>query len=96
MVENNTWEKEEDLGHVRELVDKFEGRLSAEVRQQEGVKQKTKLNLGAEEFKRMKLPEKYTAKLLYEWNNGKFEKEYLRKLERNWQKWKSVSLEEKP
>ena len=96
MVENNTWEKEEDLGHVRELVDKFEGRLSAEVRQQEGVKQKTKLNPGAEEFKRMKLPEKYTAKLLYEWNNGKFEKEYLRKLERNWQKWKSVSLEEKP
>ena len=25
-----------------------------------------------------------------------FEKEYLRKLERNWQKWKSVSLEKKP
>jgi len=27
---------------------------------------------------------------------GKFEKEYLKKLERNWQKWKSVSPEEKP
>ena len=25
-----------------------------------------------------------------------FEKEYLRKLERNWRKWKSVSLEKKP
>jgi len=24
-----------------------------------------------------------------------FEREYLRKLERNWQKWKSVSLKEK-
>ena len=33
--------------------------------------------------------------MLYEWNDGKFEKEYLRNLERNWQKWKSVSLEEK-
>jgi len=42
------------------------------------------------------LPEKYIAKILYKWNNGKFEEEYLRKLERNWWKWKSVSLEEKP
>ena len=30
------------------------------------------------------------------WDDGKFEEEYLRKLERNWQKWKTVSLEEKP
>jgi len=28
------------------------------------------------------------AKMLYRQNNGKFEEEYLRKLERNWQKWK--------
>jgi len=34
--------------------------------------------------------------MLYEWNDGKFEEKYLRKLERSWQKWKSVSLEEKP
>ena len=32
----------------------------------------------------MELSEKYMAKLLYGWDNGKFEKEYLRKLERNW------------
>jgi len=35
------------------------------------------------------------AKILYRWDDGKFEEEYLRKLERNWKKWKSVSLEEK-
>ena len=29
-------------------------------------------------------------------NNRKFKKEYLRKLERNWQRWKSVFLKEKP
>jgi len=34
--------------------------------------------------------------MLYGWNDGKFEEEYLRKLERNWQRWKSVSLEKKP
>ena len=34
------------------------------------------------------MPEKYTAKILYRWDKRKFENEYLRKLERNWQKWK--------
>jgi len=48
------------------------------------------------DFKRGKLLKKYTVKMLYEWNNKKFEEKYLRKLKRNWQKWKSVSSEEKP
>jgi len=44
----------------------------------------------------MELLGKYIVKLLYEWDNGKFEAEYLRKLERSWWKWKSVSPEKKP
>jgi len=36
----------------------------------------------------MELPEKYTAKLLYGWDDKEFEEEYLRKLEKNWKKWK--------
>jgi len=36
----------------------------------------------------MELPGRYTAKVLYEWDNGRFEREYLKKLERNWNKWK--------
>ena len=35
------------------------------------------------------------AKILYRQNDRKFEEEYLGKLERNWQKSKSVSPEEK-
>ena len=35
-AESDIWEKEEDLEHARELVDEFEGRLSTEVRRQEG------------------------------------------------------------
>jgi len=27
---------------------------------------------------------KFTAKMLYGWDDGRFEEEYLRKLERNW------------
>jgi len=60
------------------VVTEFEGRINTEVRQQE------KLNMIEEkDFRRRELPGKYIAKILYEWDDGKFEKEYLRKLERN-------------
>ena len=47
------------------------------------------------DFRRGELLGKLIAKILYRWNDGKFKEEYLKKLERNWQRWKSVSLEEK-
>jgi len=34
-------------------------------------------------FRRRELPEKYMVRLLYGWNNGEFEKKYLRKLKEN-------------
>ena len=43
-----------------------------------------KLNPEAEEFKRGEFPVRYIAKLLYRWNDKKFDEEYLKKLERNW------------
>jgi len=64
---------------MQKTVAEFEGRLSIEVRQQETldmVKEK--------DFRREELLEKYIAKMLYRWDDGKFKKEYLRKLERNW------------
>ena len=45
--------------------------------------------------RRSVLPDKYIAKMLYEQDDRKLEIKYLKKLERNWQKQKSVSLEEK-
>ena len=36
------------------------------------------------EFRRKKLPVKYMGMMLYRWNDGKFENEYLKKLEKNW------------
>ena len=35
------------------------------------------------DYKRMELPGKYTAKLLYGWDDRRFEEEYLNKLEKN-------------
>jgi len=57
----------------------FEGRMSAEVRRQE------KIDMAEErDLRRGELPGKFTAKMLYGWNDGKFEEEYLRKLEKSW------------
>ena len=41
------------------------------------------------DFRRGELPGKYMAKLLYMQNDKKFEKEYLTKLEKNWNRWKN-------
>ena len=48
------------------------------------------------DFRRGELLVKYIAKMLYRWDNGKFEEKYLGKLKKNWQKLKPVSLEKKP
>jgi len=77
-AEEDTWERRENLKNMEELIKEFE-RGGIEVRRQEGE---------VEEYKRMELPGKYTAKLLYGWDNQKFEEEYLNKLEKNWKKWK--------
>ena len=81
MVEHDSWKKEESLENAKEVVAEFEGRMNAEVRRQE------KLDVMEEkDFRRGELPEKYIARMLYEWNDGKFKNKYLRKLERNWVK----------
>ena len=59
-AESDTWEREEDLKNAKELVDNFEGRLGAEVRQQVGVEKKVE----KEKYRRMELLGKYMAKLL--------------------------------
>jgi len=47
---------------------------------------KVKLNSRVDEFKRSELLEKYTAKLLFGWDNKKFEDKYLKKLKKNWKR----------
>jgi len=78
MAEGDIWERRENLKNAGELIEEFE-RGEVVVRRQVGED---------EEYKRMELPGKYTVKLLYGWDDRKFEEEYLNKLERNWRKWK--------
>ena len=49
------------------------------------MRRQEKIDMAEErDFRRGTLLGKYTAKLLYRWDNEKFEAEYLRKFERNW------------
>ena len=97
MIEENTWEGLENLKSAMEKIEEFEkGRFEEEIQRIRIKKRKEiKLNPEAEEFRRGELPERYTVKLLYGWDNKKFDEEYLKKLERNWNRWKNNRKEEK-
>jgi len=90
-AEGDIWERKENLKNAEEALEEFEGRMNAEIRRQE------KIDMVEErDFRRRELLGKFIAKMLYRWDDGKFEEEYLKKLERNWRRWKAVSPEEKP
>ena len=67
-AKGDTWERRENLKNAEKLIEEFK-RGGIKVRRQE--------------YQRMELPGKYTAKLLYGWDDGKFEGKYLKKLEKN-------------
>jgi len=60
MVEYDTWERREDLGNTKEVLEEFEGRVDTEVRRQEKINRAEERN-----FRRGELPGKFTAKMLY-------------------------------
>ena len=86
MAEENMWEGLENLKNVMKKIEEFEkGRFEKEIQRIQVRKRKEiKLNPEVEEFKRGELPGRHTAKLLYGWDNKKFNEEYLKTLERNW------------
>ena len=89
-AKHDSWVKKEELGNTKAVLEDFEERIEAEIRRQE------KLDRAEErDFRRRKLPGKFMVRMLYGWDDGKFEEEYLKKLERNWRRWKTVSPEKK-
>ena len=80
MAEEDTWEKEGNLGNAREAVEDYKREYEKMARR---IKKKEDVA-----YSRSELPGRYTTKALYEWNDRKFEREYLKKLERNWNRWK--------
>ena len=65
-AEYDIWKKKEDLENAKESVDEFKGKLGAEVRRQKRIEERWKVKLNPkDEFKRSKLLERYTVKLLF-------------------------------
>ena len=87
-AEENTWERLKNLKNAMEKIEEFKKRRFEEEIQRIRLKKgkEIKLNPETEDFKRGELPGKYIAKLLYGWNDKKFDEEYLKKLEKNWNK----------
>ena len=81
MAEGDIWERKENLKNVGKALEEFEGRMNAKIRRQEKIDMVEK-----RDFRRGELPEKFTTKMLYGWDDRKFEEEYLKKLERNWRR----------
>jgi len=82
-VEGDTWERRENLKNAEELIEEFE-KGGVEIRQHEKIEKRKE----EDEYRRMELLGKYTVRVLYGWDDKKFEEEYLKKLEKNWKRWK--------
>jgi len=82
------------LENAKEFINEFEERLEIEVRQQEGIDKmwKIKLNPNVEKYRRSEILEKYIVKILFGWDNKKFEDEYLKKLKKSWERWKKKTI----
>ena len=84
MAKYDSWEKKENLKNTKKVVVEFKRRMNVEVRRQERLE-----IVEEKDFRRRReLLKKYTAKMLYVQNDGKFENKYLKRLERNQEKWK--------
>jgi len=85
MAEEDTWEPRENLGNAEDLVKEFE--------KEYGEIRRVRKRRNCKKDKKGELPDRYTAKILYEWDNKRFNKEYWGQLERNWKKWKEKRKE---
>jgi len=47
------------------------------------------------EYSRGEFPGQYTARKLYGWSDGEYDKQYCQRLERNWRQWKKKGLADK-
>jgi len=68
MVEEDTWEPKENLGNTEKLVKEF--------KKEYGKIGRVKKRRNDKEDRRGELPGRYIAKILYRWDNRKFNKEY--------------------
>ena len=85
MAEEDTQEPRENLGNMEDLVKEFE--------EEYGKIERVKKRENNKEDKKGELLGRYTAKMLYRWDDKRFNEEYWGQLEKNWRKWKGKRKE---
>ena len=78
MAEENTWEPRENLGNVKDLVREF--------KEEYGKIGRIKERRSDKKEEKGELLGRYMVKMLYRWDNKRFDEEYQGQLERNWRK----------
>jgi len=66
--------------------------LVKEFEEEYGEIGRVKKRRNRKEDRKEELPGRYTAKMLYEWDDKRFDEEYWGWLERNWNKWKGKGM----
>jgi len=84
-VEEDTWKSKENLKNAMEIVKEFEKEYSREEEEEEVRQQEAEGN--RKTFSR-ELPGRYMTKLLYRWDNKRYDREYWKQMEENWRWWK--------
>ena len=82
MAESDTWEGRENLGNAKEAIEKFEKEYKWDI---EDVKKQEREE---EMFRKGELPGRFMAKKLFGQMDKRYDQEYWRRLERNWNRWK--------
>ena len=72
------WKRETNLKNTKEVVEEYEKKYRKEGRR---IEEENREMLG-----------RFTAKTLYRWDDRKFNQEYLKKLEKNWRRWKGTKF----
>ena len=84
-MEEDTWKSKENLKNAMEIVKEFEKEYSREEEEEEVRQQEAEGN--RKTFSR-ELPGRYMTKLLYRWDNKRYDREYWKQMEENWRWWK--------
>ena len=77
-VEGDTWESRENLENAKELVEEFEKEYEGEkqeIRKQEKIEENR-------DYWRKELPGQYTARKLFGWSDGEYNRKYWKKLDK--------------
>jgi len=81
-VESDTWEERENLGNAKEAIEEFEREYRWDIEEVNQQEREERI------FERRELLGRFMTKKLFGWLDKKYDKEYWRRLERNWRQWK--------